>query len=84
MMYTKFSLGEYSLPIPISVNSMANIFSFLPGRNQQSMLTYEESESSSFGGSGGFGGGGSGSDLVQIKPQRVEMRLRMGKLYLNI
>lgn len=49
------------------------------------MLTYEESlsQGSSFGGGGGFGAGGSGSDLVQIKPQRVDMRLRMGKLHLN-
>ncbi|XP_026329225.1 integrin beta-PS [Hyposmocoma kahamanoa] len=52
------------------------------GRNQQSMLTYEESlsQGSSFGGGGGMGGGGSGSDLVQIKPQRAKMQLRMGEM----
>lgn len=42
------------------------------------------SQSGGYGGGGGFGGGGSGSDLVQIKPQRVKMILRMGKFGLNI
>lgn len=44
------------------------------------MSSFEESQSSIYGGGGGFGGGGSGLDMVQIKPQRVDMRLRMGKL----
>lgn len=44
---------------------------------------YEESGGMSGGGSGGnaMSTGGSGENLVQIKPQKVNLQLRMSKYY---
>ncbi|XP_049867319.1 integrin beta-PS [Pectinophora gossypiella] len=50
-------------------------------------ISYEESSSSSAGsyGAGAYGGGGgaagAGDNLVQIKPQKVQMKLRMNEMH---
>lgn len=48
---------------------------------EQSMSSSSSSSSSSIKGGGYMGGAAGGENLVQIKPQRVKLQLRMSKCH---